>query len=154
MQGQEKRGPGRPRKGEGTEHLDLTLSVEVITFLRTMTSGDRSNFVDRWIKQHPSFDGLKKEGDMSKSQWVGSEGRLFERVGLVFECLGYSKPTPDVQGGNGAYAMNIVSQYVAGFTEEEVLQVIDYARHDTVENLRAHKEYGALDREDVFSERS
>ena len=52
---QEKRGPGRPRRGEGTGHIDLTLSKEVITFLRSMPAGKRSRFVDEWIKQHPEY---------------------------------------------------------------------------------------------------
>ncbi len=96
-----------------------------------------------------------EEKDMvTKSTWIGSEGRLFERVRLVFEGLSYAPPTTDTDNESGAYAMNIVDQYRADFTEEEILQIIDYARHNTIENLRAHKEYGALTREDVFSERT
>lgn len=55
VQVQVKRGPGRPRRGEGTEHIDLTLSKEVIAFLRAMPSGERSQFVDQWMKQHPEY---------------------------------------------------------------------------------------------------
>lgn len=52
---QAKRGAGRPPIGKGTERIDLTLSKEVVTFLRSMPSGERSAFVDKWIKENPNY---------------------------------------------------------------------------------------------------
>jgi len=61
---QAKRGPGRPPGGKGTERIDLTLSKEVAAFLRSMPSGERSAFVDKWIKQNPNYE-VWKQGDLA-----------------------------------------------------------------------------------------
>ena len=53
MQEQMKRGPGRPPQGK--VHIDLTLSAEVVSVLRKMPAGQRSKFVDDWLRQHPQI---------------------------------------------------------------------------------------------------
>lgn len=88
------------------------------------------------------------------TDWIGQEGRLFERVGLVFEGLGYLPPTLDMPGGTGAYVANIVEQYRADFTQEEIMQIVEYAKSHTLGDLRHDKEHGWIDREIVFRERS
>lgn len=88
------------------------------------------------------------------TDWIGQEGRLFERVCVVFEGLGYQSPEPDIPGGTGAYAGNIASQYYADFTQDEIFQIIEYARWHTLADLRHDKEQGWIDREEVFGERT
>lgn len=46
-----KRGPGRPRRGQGSQHVDLTLSREVIAALEQVAA-NKSQFVDDWLRQH------------------------------------------------------------------------------------------------------
>lgn len=50
-----KRGPGRPPQGKTKVHIDMTLSIDVVDFLRSMKSGVRSKFVEDCIKQHPQY---------------------------------------------------------------------------------------------------
>ncbi len=88
------------------------------------------------------------------SSWVGQEGCLFERACLIFEGLGFAPPTVDIPDGTGAYVSNIVNQYQAYFTQAEILQIVDYARFNTLETLRRDAREGWIDREAVFGERS
>lgn len=83
------------------------------------------------------------------SSYVGHEYAFWERVCLVFEGLGYSAPDPDTPGG-GAYVANIAGQYLADLDQDEVLQIIEYARWNTLENLQISKKNGWIDRETVF----
>ena len=53
MSEQAKRGPGRPPQGK--VHIDLTLSAEVAKILREMPAGERSKFVDGWLREHPDI---------------------------------------------------------------------------------------------------
>ncbi len=60
-----------------------------------------------------------------KSQWIGTEGAAFERVGLAFESLGYRRPRPD-DSTDGAYASNIADQYRANLNQREALAIVRY----------------------------
>lgn len=73
---------------------------------------------------------------VSRSQWIGAEGRAFERVCLAFEALGYEPPKAEV---SGAYATNIVQQYKANLSESEALDVIAYALENSVATLKQDK---------------
>lgn len=73
---------------------------------------------------------------ISKSEFIGTNGAAFERVGLAFEALGYRTPRPDT-GSDGAYALNIVEQYRADLSEDEALAVIEYGLRNTRAALRA-----------------
>lgn len=64
-----------------------------------------------------------------RTRYIGSEGAAFERLGMVFEAMGYRKPQAEFEGAGGNYVSNIVAQYQADFTEDEVLEIIDFARH-------------------------
>lgn len=70
------------------------------------------------------------------TMWIGAEGRLFERASEVFRILGYQIPKPDVEGGDGAYLMNIMNQYRADLTEEEVGWIVEFARTMTLASLK------------------
>lgn len=63
-----------------------------------------------------------------KTRYIGSEGAAFERLGMVFEAMGYRRPEPEFDGAGGNYVGNIIAQYQADFSEDEVLIIIDYAR--------------------------
>lgn len=95
-----------------------------------------------------------------RSSWIGAEGRLFDRVSLVFEGLGYLPPTPDsITDGtgtaSGAYVSNIEAQYYnSDFTADEIVQIIDYAKSHTLKSLQSNKKNDWIDREAVFGERS
>lgn len=55
MTEQTKRGPGRPRTGRGREAVTLTLTREVAEFLNALPAGERSKFVDDWLREHPEI---------------------------------------------------------------------------------------------------
>lgn len=57
------KGPGRPSQGK--MHIDMTLSKDVIEFLRSMRPGDRSRFVENWIKQHSGYIEWRAKHDSS-----------------------------------------------------------------------------------------
>ncbi len=80
------------------------------------------------------------------------EGAFWKRLILVFEGLGYLPPDPDTPEG-GAYVGNIIDQYRANFRSDEVMQIIEYARFNTLENLQYEKDHGWIDRAAVFGER-
>lgn len=69
------------------------------------------------------------------TQFVGAKGAAFERVGLAFQALGYVAPQPDT-ASDGAYVLNIVSQYRASLTQAHVLAIIEYGLKRTLEDLR------------------
>lgn len=75
---------------------------------------------------------------VSKTQWIGREGAAFERVGLAFEALGFRAPRVD-NGGEGAYVLNIVSQYQADLSEEQTQAIIAYGLRNTRATLQAWK---------------
>lgn len=52
-----------------------------------------------------------------KHRWIGREGAAIERVGMAFAALGYVRPRPDVDGGEGAYALNIAKQYAGDMSD-------------------------------------
>ena len=62
MSNQQKRGPGRPRVGSGSEHIDLTLPHEMVGFLRSMPAGQRSKFVRESIEQNVRYKPLPENG--------------------------------------------------------------------------------------------
>lgn len=71
-----------------------------------------------------------------RTQYIGSEGAAFERLGMVFEAMGYRKPSPEFEGARGNYVQNIINEYRSDLTEDEVLQAIERARSSR-EDLRA-----------------
>lgn len=73
-----KRGVGRPPKGKGTRHIDLTLSIEVVAFLRSLPLGVRSDFVDVCIKQHSDCIQYQKEKSMQNLQEALKESGMAE----------------------------------------------------------------------------
>lgn len=70
-----------------------------------------------------------------RSRWIGVEGAAFERVGLVFDALGFVKPMPDA-GSDGAYAVNIARQYQSDMSESQALDIIAYALRSARDSLR------------------
>lgn len=89
----------------------------------------------------------------TRNSYIGHTGSLWERVTLVFEGLGYQPPRPDTPDG-GAYLTNIADQYRADLSEEEVIQIVEYASANVYEYLYSTKEQGWIDRAAVFGERS
>lgn len=55
MQEQAKRGPGRPARGRGTRHVEVTLSLDVIEFLAAKKEQDptfsKSAYVDQAVRE-------------------------------------------------------------------------------------------------------
>lgn len=62
---------------------------------------------------------------LSKSSWIGEQ--LFQAVCAEFIERGFQPPTPEVPGGSGAYCMNIIAQYSANLSEQEVLDIVSSA---------------------------
>jgi hypothetical protein len=48
---EEKRGKGRPRKGEGVTQVTFTLEPDVVRYLDTLSSGRKSEFVTLAIRE-------------------------------------------------------------------------------------------------------
>jgi hypothetical protein len=48
---------GRPRRGKGTRHVDLTLTIEVIEALESITT-NKSRFIDDLLRQEPQICGV------------------------------------------------------------------------------------------------
>lgn len=90
--------------------------------------------------------------NITKASYIPVKFRFWERVALVFEGLDYDPPKPDNPDGGG-YVTNIASQYLNDFTFEEIVQIVEYAQHNTVENLQQAKANGWIDRAAVFGER-
>jgi hypothetical protein len=61
--------------------------------------------------------------------WIGDEGAAWERLCLVFDRMGYYPPRPfDESMDSGNYAAWIADEYGRHFTQEEVYNVILFAR--------------------------
>lgn len=78
----------------------------------------------------------RKDRIVKKSQWIGTRGAAFERVGMAFEALGFIRPRPDGGGEIGAYAANIAAQYRADLSEAEAMAVITYGLEHSREQLQ------------------
>ena len=95
----------------------------------------------------------QKQMGTQRYHWIGQEGQLFKRVSLVFEGLGFTPPTLDTTtegSATGAYVSNIEEQYRTNLSLDEIIQIIDYAKANTLENLQHAKSQGWIDREEVF----
>lgn len=87
------------------------------------------------------------------AQWVGQEFSLWERVGLTFRALGYMRPIPDVPEQEGGYVGNIAAQYIAHFTQDEVLDIVAFARMHSQEYLHYAASFHDMDIEQVRGSR-
>ncbi len=55
LQDQLRRGPGRPRKSARRVHVDITLSLEVLQYIDTVTI-NRSGFIEECILAHKRME--------------------------------------------------------------------------------------------------
>ena len=65
---------------------------------------------------------------MNMTDYIGSTGAAFKRLSYVFERIGYTPPAPEFDGAEGNSVANIVNQYQADLSRNEVLKIIGYAR--------------------------
>ncbi len=65
---------------------------------------------------------------IERTQWIGSHGKAWQRVGLAFRIYGYLPPHARATGGE--YVANLVSEYAAHLSENQTLALIEYGlRH-------------------------
>jgi len=62
------------------------------------------------------------------TDYIGATGAAFKRLSYVFARIGYTPQATEFDGAKGNYVANIVNQYQADLSRNEVLKVIDYAR--------------------------
>ncbi len=122
-----KLGVGRPRRGEGTEHIDLTLSKEIIAFLRSIPTGDRSKFVNNLLKQEVGLELLS--GRFYNYVLMRPDGTVF----YVGKGTGnrINDHEKDAHKGVQSYKCNVIRQIWAdggGVLKQKV------AFHDTEED--------------------
>lgn len=86
---------------------------------------------------------------VGKGTYIGHNYASWERLCLVFEGLGYDPPSPDTPQG-GAYLMNVMDQYRASLSEEQILRIADFALAHAVEALREMNSGGSISPEILF----
>lgn len=71
-----------------------------------------------------------------KTRYIGAEGAAWERLTMVFQAMGYREPTPEFEGAHGNYVHNVMGQYQADLSEDEVVEVIRFAERSR-DDIRA-----------------
>lgn len=56
----------------------------------------------------------------------GKGGTEWQKVGLIFQHLGFTPPRPE-EAGKGAFGMNIANQYHADLSQQEVYAILQFA---------------------------